>query len=131
MKYLLTLSLLFLGCSRDNDHPAFSLGQTLTGDFAKFHLKQLVGTIETVDSNKKQLDSSGIFYSYSPTMEFIGKMGPFDVKIRMDEDSKLYVIKGRFGPIGSINGRAYLSKDNGIYMDFYDQNAIHYRGTLK
>ncbi|MCO4783495.1 MAG: hypothetical protein KC646_14305 [Candidatus Cloacimonetes bacterium] len=123
--------LLLVGCSRDNDHPEFSLGQSIVADFSRFHLNRMVGTIETVNTAKDKLDTSGVFYSYSPDMEFIGKMGPYDVQIRLEEDTNYYIISGTFGPVGSVNGRAYLSTNNGIYMDFYDQDFTHYRGTIK
>ncbi|MCJ8344298.1 hypothetical protein MJH12_02070 [bacterium] len=131
MKYLLILLICFVGCSRDNDHPAFSLDQPVVSDFSRFHLKQLNGTIESLDSEKLQLDTTGIFYSYTPTMEFIGKMGPYDVQFRLEDDHGRFVLSGRFGPIGSVTGNAYLSSNNGIYMDFYGQDLVHYRGTIQ
>jgi hypothetical protein len=131
LKYCLIILLLFVGCSRDNDHPEFSLGQTIVADFSRFHLDRLTGTIETVNAAKEQLDTFGVFYSYSPSMEFVGKVGPFDVQFRLFEDTNKYVMTGTFGPVGSIKGTAYLAANNGIYMDFYDQDFVHYRGTIQ
>lgn len=131
LKYCLIILLFLVGCSRDNDHPEFSLGQSIVSDFSRFHLHRLAGTIETVNTAKDQLDTSGVFYSFSPSMEFIGKMGPYDVKIRMEQDASRYTMSGTFGPVGSINGTAYLASNNSIYMNFYDQNFVHYRGTIR
>lgn len=131
LKFCFFILLLFVGCSRDNDHPEFSLGQSIVADFSRFHLHRLAGTIETVNAAKDQLDTAGVFYSYSPSMEFIGKMGPYDVKIRMQEETNGYSISGPFGPIGNIRGTAHLSINNSIYMNFFDQNDVHYRGTIQ